>query len=112
MTRQASNRENVRVESGNSTIRLGTTRAAALRVLNLCPLVPADAFRHLVHLRSAGGAYRVLRNLKDAGLADVQHVDVGYLLADRPLGLWSLTERGRRACDSARVRQIGHRSGA
>src|SRR5207253_846652 len=112
MTHDASNRKNTAGEPGSSTIRLGTTTAAALRVLNLCPLLPADAFRHLVHLRSAGGAYRVLGNLKRARLAEVERVDVGYLLADRPLGLWSLTEPGRRACASAHLTGIGHHSGA
>ena len=29
----------------------------------------------------------------------MEQADLGYLLAERPLGLWSLTEQGRRLCD-------------
>ena len=69
---------------------------AALRILHLCPLLPVDAFRHIAGFGSIGGAYRRLENLRRAGLADMERAELGYLLADRPLGLWSITERGQR----------------
>ncbi len=76
--------------------RPGRSALQALRILHLCPLLPVDAFRHIAGFGSIGGAYRRLENLRRAGLADMQRAELGYLLADRPLGLWSITERGQR----------------
>ena len=109
MTHEAQNHKDRKREPG-STIRLGRSTTEALRVLNLCPSLPADTFRHVLHLRSAGGAYKLLGKLKQAGLAEMERVEVGYLLADRPLGLWSLTELGRRATASAQQTRTGRRS--
>src|SRR5262245_3352459 len=73
---------------------------AALRILDMCPLLPVDAFRHLAGFRSIGGAYRRLENLRRAGLAEMERAEVGYFLADRPLGLWSITEHGQRVLEA------------
>jgi hypothetical protein len=76
--------------------RPGRSGLAALQILHMCPLLPVDAFRHIAGFRSIGGAYRRLEKLRRAGLAEMQRAELGYLLADRPLGLWSITERGQR----------------
>ena len=68
---------------------------SALRLLLTCPLLPLDAFVHLAGMRSASGAYRQLAKLKMAGLAEVERADLGYLLGERPVGLWKITARGR-----------------
>src|SRR6516162_9369691 len=75
---------------------------AAMQILAMCPLVPVDAFRHIAGFRSIGGAYGRLEKLRRAGLAEMERGELGYLLADRPLGLWSITARGQRLCDDVR----------
>ena len=50
-------------------LRPSRSATAALRLLEMCPLLPADAFRHLAGFRSTGGAYRRLEKLRRAGLA-------------------------------------------
>jgi hypothetical protein len=70
-----------------------------MQILAMCPLLPVDAFRCIAGFKSIGGAYRRLEKLRRAGLAEMEQADLGYLLAERPLGLWSLTEQGRRLCD-------------
>jgi len=72
---------------------------AALRILHMCPLLPVEAFRHIAGFRSIGGAYRRLEKLRRAGLAEMERAELGYLLAGRPLGLWSITEHGQRLFD-------------
>jgi hypothetical protein len=79
--------------------RPGRSAMAAMQVLAMCPLLPADAFRHLAGFRSIGGAYRRLEKRRRAGLAEIERAELGYLLADRPVGLWSITERGQRLFD-------------
>jgi hypothetical protein len=76
--------------------RPGRSGMAALRILDMCPLLPVDAFRHIAGFRSIGGAYRRLEKLRRAGLAEMERAELGYLLADGPLGLWSITEHGQR----------------
>jgi hypothetical protein len=71
----------------------------ALRILEMCPLLPVDAFRHIAGFRSIGGAYRRLENLRRAGFVEMERAEVGYLLADRPLGLWSISVDGQRLFD-------------
>ena len=88
-------------ELRSDQLRLGRSAASALRVLETCPLLPVDAFRGLTGLRSIGGAYKQLARLRSAGLADAHLVDVGYLLSQRPLGLWKITELGRQAIEGA-----------
>src|SRR5439155_4629084 len=68
---------------------------AALRVLDRCPLIPVDAFRPIAGLRCPGSAYQVLARLRRAGLAEVRRVDLGYLVGQRRIGLWTTTEAGR-----------------
>src|SRR5262245_50161420 len=72
---------------------------AAMQILAMCPLLPVDAFRHLAGFRSIGGAYRRLEKLRRADLAEMERAELGYLLAERSLGLWSITEHCRRLCD-------------
>src|ERR1051326_7831553 len=73
--------------------RQGALRA--LSVLDMCPMVPVDAFVHLVGLASQSSAYQQLARLRDAGLADVRRVDPGYVVGERRLGCWMITEKGR-----------------
>ena len=75
-------------------LRKGALRA--LNTLNTCPLMPVDAFVHLAGLRSQSSAYQQLARLQCMGLADVRRVDPGYLVGDRRIGCWMLTEEGRR----------------
>ena len=86
---------------------------AAMQILAMCPLLPVDAFRHIAGFRSIGGAYRRLEKLRRAGLAEMERGELGYLLADRPLGLWSITEQGRRLCDEVSCvdRRVSDRRG-
>ncbi|HYW87490.1 MAG TPA: hypothetical protein VFB50_06960, partial [Chloroflexota bacterium] len=79
--------------------RPGRSAMAAMQILAMCPLLPVDAFRHLAGFQSIGGAYRRLETLRRTGLAEMERGELGYLLAERPLGLWSITERGQRLCD-------------
>ena len=73
--------------------RQGALRA--LSVLDMCPMVPVDAFVHLVGLTSQSSAYQQLARLRDAGLAEARRVDPGYLVGERRLGCWMITDRGR-----------------
>src|SRR5579859_4354699 len=77
----------------------------SLRLLETCPLVPVDALVHLVGFRSTSAAYRQLARLRRSGLAEVQRADLGYLLGERRLGLWKITEEGRRTLQAVRVGQ-------
>src|SRR5438105_1013522 len=74
-------------------LRQGALRA--LSMLDMCPLVPVDAFAHLVGLASQSSAYQQLARLRSAGLAEVRRVDPGYLVGERRLGCWMITEKGR-----------------
>src|SRR5205085_7405181 len=76
-----------------------------LRLLATCPLVPVDALVHLVGSRSTSAVYRQLARLRRAGLAEVQRADLGYLLGERRLGLWKITEEGRRTLQAVSVAQ-------
>ena len=69
---------------------------SALRVLETCPLVPVDAFVHLARLSSPSSAYQQLARLRHGGLANVRRVDPGYLVGERSLGCWTITDEGRR----------------
>ncbi len=100
MTRQPGETE---LEVAGEGLRLRQSAVIALRLLETCPLVPVDAFVHLAGLTSASGAYKQLANLRRAGLAEVQRVDLGYLLGERPLGLWKITKRGGLALQATRV---------
>ena len=75
-------------------LRRGAVRA--LWVLETCPSVPVDAFVHLAGLSSQSGAYQQLARLRHAGLAIARRVDPGYLMGERPLGCWTITDEGRR----------------
>jgi hypothetical protein len=57
--------------------------------------VPVDAFVHLAPLSSLSSAYQQLARLQHAGLAVVRRVDPGYLIGERPVGCWLITDRGR-----------------
>jgi hypothetical protein len=80
-------------------LRQGALRA--LSVLNMCPLVPVDAFMHLVGLTSQSSAYQQLARLRHAGLADARRVDPGYLVGERRLGCWMITDKGRQTLELA-----------
>src|SRR5207249_1212910 len=77
--------------------RLRNGALAALRLLETCPLVPVDVFVHLVGLRSRTSAYQQLARLRRGGLADVRRANLGYLLGERGVGLWMITDIGRQA---------------
>jgi hypothetical protein len=79
-----------------SGARRARSATAALRLLKMCPSLPVDTVRHLAGFQSSGGAYGRLEKLRHAGLADVRYVDLGYLVSDRPIGLWDITETGLR----------------
>src|ERR1043165_7477536 len=80
-------------------LRQGALRA--LSVLDMCPLVPVDAFVHLVGLTSQSSAYQQLARLRDAGLAEARPVDPGYLVGERRLGCWMIAEKGRQMLELA-----------
>jgi hypothetical protein len=98
------------VRLGGTVSRPGRSATEALRVLAICPLLPVDAFRHLAGLRSTGGAYRRLANLRRAGLAEVERAELGYLIAERPCGLWSITGHGRRVLEGASAERPNERT--
>src|SRR6266852_2922122 len=77
----------------------------ALRLLKICPMMPVDVFVHLVGFSSAGAAYKQLARLKRSGLVEMQRADLGYLLGERRLGLWKITEEGRRTLQAV---SVGH----
>lgn len=83
--------------------RVRTSGLAALRLLQTCPLMPVDAFVALLGLGSRSSGYQQLARLRRAGLAEVRRVDLGYLLGERPTGLWELTDAGQQAVRTVRV---------
>jgi len=83
--------------------RLRCSALNALRLLETCPLVPVDAFAHLAGLSSLSAAYKQLARLKSAGLVEVTRAELGYLVAERRLNLWTVSESGRRALRGSSV---------
>ena len=83
--------------------RLRESAFAALRLLEICPLMPADAFVPIVGLKSWTAGYQQLARLRRAGLVEVCRVDLSYLLGERRLGLWKTTEAGTRVLGIAGV---------
>src|SRR3982074_3172319 len=81
--------------------RLRNGALAALRLLETCPLVPVDAFVHLVGLSSWTSADHQLARPQHAGLAEMPRVNLGYLIGERRVGLWKITDEGRRALHAA-----------
>src|SRR5579864_5549980 len=81
--------------------RLRQGALIALHVLETCPLVPVDAFVHLAGLSSQSSAYQQLARLRHAGLAELRRVDPGYLVGERRVGCWTITNEGRRALGAA-----------
>src|SRR5438045_707611 len=75
-------------------LRYGAWRA--LRVLETCAHVPVDAFAALAGLSALSSAYQQLARLRRAGLAEVRQVDPGYLVGERRVGCWTITDRGSR----------------
>jgi hypothetical protein len=84
---------------------------AALRLLETCPLVPVDAFVHLVGLSSCTSAYQQLARLQHAGLAEVRRVNLGYLVGERRIGLWRITDEGSRALRAAATHLLAAEAG-
>src|SRR5919199_2334204 len=88
------------VARGNGAVqgerRLGPASLEVLRLLEMCRCAPVDV---LTSLLGSGrvSTYQLLGRLRRAGLAEVRRVDLGYLVGERPLGLWSLTTAGREA---------------
>jgi hypothetical protein len=74
--------------------QLARTVEQALLVLHPCPFLPVDVFAQLMGLHSFGSAYKQLARLRQAGMAEVRRVDAGFLVCDRRIGLWSITQRG------------------
>jgi hypothetical protein len=58
-------------------LRPGALRA--LRVLEACPMLPADVIGPIVGLASQSAAYKQLARLRSGGLADVRDEDPGFL---------------------------------
>ena len=85
-------------------MRLRPGALRALRVLEVCPMLPADAFGPIAGLASQSGAYKQLARLRSGGLADVRDEDLGFLLGGRRCGLWSITDLGHRVLSCARER--------
>ena len=79
----------------------------ALRVLETCPLVPVDAFVGLAGLSSLSSAYQQLARLRRAGFADVRRVDAGYLVGERRIGCWTITDHGSRMLAEASAHDPG-----
>ena len=80
--------------------RLTQKDRRALHLLQTCPSLPVDAFASLMGFDSVGGAYKRLARLKQKGLAEVRCCDVGFLVSERPLGLWTITDRGLRVLET------------
>lgn len=91
--------------------RLRSGALVALRLLEMCPLLPIDVFVHLVGLNSCSSAYQQLARLRRAGLAEVERVDLGYLLGERRIGLWNITDMGRRVLRTASVLEFARTLG-
>jgi len=85
-------------------MRLRPGALRALRVLEVCSMLPADAFGPIVGLASQSGAYKQLARLRSGGLADVRDEDLGFLFGGRRCGLWSITDLGHRMLNCARER--------
>ena len=88
-------------------MRLGVRSGAALATLDRCPYVPADVLACLLGLRTQTAAHQLLARLARVGLAEARAVDLGHVRGGRPIGLWSLTRRGRQRL----YEQPNHRSG-
>ena len=67
---------------------------AALRLLEMCPLMPVDAFVPIVGLNSWTAGYQQLARLRRAGLVEGCRVNLSYLLGERKVGLWKITKAG------------------
>jgi Replication-relaxation len=93
--------QSTRVGRSKRPSRLRQGALIALQVLETCPLVTVDAFVHLAGLTSLSSAYQQLGRLRCAGLADVRRIDPGYLVGERRLGCWTITDEGRRALAGA-----------
>jgi len=97
---------------GVHPLRLRNGAIAALRLLEICPLVPVDAFVHLVGLTSRTSAYQQLARLKRAGLAEMRRAHLGYLIGERRVGLWKITHEGRQALRAAGVHLVAPEASA
>jgi len=104
--------ENTATRVGVRPPRLTKGALAALRLLEICPLVPVDAFVHLVGLSSRTSAYQQLARLKRAGLAEIRRAHLGYLIGERRVGLWKITDEGRQALRAAGVHLVAPEVGA
>jgi hypothetical protein len=82
---------------GDGLVRLRATAVGALRVLDICPLVPLETFTRLVGATHRVSAYQRLARLRAARLVDVRLVDLGNVLGGRPVRVWLLTKAGREA---------------
>src|SRR5258708_11649711 len=104
--------ESAAVRLGVRPRQLRNGALAALRLLEICPLVPVDAFVHLVGLSSQTSAYQQLARLKRAGLAEIRRAHLGYLIGERRVGLWKITDEGRQALRAAGVHLVAPEVGA
>lgn len=96
----------------NHALHLRQGAQSALRVLETCPFVPVDAFVHLLGLSAPSSAYQQLARLRRAGLAEVSRVNPGYLVGERPLGCWTITDAGSRvlhASDACKTGRAPHK---
>src|SRR5690242_15242606 len=85
-------------------MRLRPGALRALRALEMCPMLPVDAFGPIVGLVSQSAAYKQLARLRSGGLADVRDEDLGFLFGGRRCGLWSITDAGHRVLTCATER--------
>ncbi len=76
-------------------MRIAARMVAALATLDRCPHLPADVLACLLGLRSRAAAHQLLARLAGVGLAEARAVELGHVRGGRPIGLWSLTKRGR-----------------
>src|SRR6266498_2037716 len=85
-------------------MRLRPGALRALRVLEVCPMLPADAFGPIVGLPAQSGAYKQSSRRRSGGLADIRDEALGFLFGGRRCGLWSITDLGHRVLNCGRER--------
>jgi DNA-binding MarR family transcriptional regulator len=73
---------------------LSARATEALRLLSVCPNMPADVLSVLRGVGPSAATEQLLRRLESVGLVQARRVALSPLLGSRRLKLWSLTARG------------------
>ena len=74
--------------------RLSQPAMEVVRLLAMCPDMPAEVLALLRGGRSSISTEQLLRRLESSNLVQVRRVAMPPLLGPRPLRLWSATVRG------------------